>query len=74
MLVAHTVALLALFGYQLCSAIDITTEYGVVRGQVIPVVLETGDFNVNTFWGIHFARAPVGDLRFEVSLLIIKLL
>jgi len=61
------VALLALIGGQLCIAVDIDTEHGPVRGETIPVTLASGDFNVHRFWGIPYARAPVGDLRFEVG-------
>jgi len=50
-----------------CTSIDVSTEYGPVRGQTIPVVLDSGDFNVHSFWGIPYARPPVGDLRFKVS-------
>jgi len=64
---AGLVVLVVLFSGQLCSAIDIITEYGPVRGQSIPVVLESGDFLVHSFWGIPYARPPVGDLRFAVS-------
>jgi len=71
---AGWVTLVALFGGQLCTAIDVITEYGPVRGQTIPVVLESGDFNVHSYWGIPYARSPVGSLRFAVSSLLLKML
>ena len=42
----------------------VMTEFGPVEGLSIP--LHTGDV-IDTFLGIPFARAPVGELRFEVS-------
>ncbi len=46
---------------------DVETEYGTVRGQTIPVELTTGVFNIVSFYGIPFAKPPVGNLRFEVN-------
>ena len=42
----------------------VMTEFGPVEGLSIPI--HTGDV-IDTFLGIPFARAPVGELRFEVS-------
>ena len=61
------VTLLALLDTELCAAIDVQTEYGPVRGHLVPVALESGNFNVHSFLGIPFARSPVGSLRFAVS-------
>ena len=42
----------------------VMTEFGPVEGLSIPI--HTGDV-IDTFLGIPFARAPVAELRFEVS-------
>ena len=42
----------------------VITEFGPVEGLSIPI--HTGDV-IDSFLGIPFARAPVGELRFEVS-------
>jgi carboxylesterase type B len=41
---------------------EVETEYGIVRGQTITL---DDDIQVNSFKAIPFARAPVGELRFE---------
>ena len=42
----------------------VDTTYGPVRGANI--TMNSGDV-IQAFMGIPFARAPVGDLRFEVK-------
>ena len=42
----------------------VDTTYGPVLG--VDVTLNSGDV-IQSFMGIPFARAPVGDLRFAVS-------
>ena len=42
----------------------VLTEFGAVEGISVPI--HTGDV-IDSFLGIPFARAPVGQLRFEVS-------
>ena len=42
----------------------VMTEFGPVQGLSIPI--HTGDV-IDSFLGIPFARAPVGELRFQVS-------
>jgi carboxylesterase type B len=59
--------LTALLGVaQLLGAQDVETIYGTVRGQTMPVEIGLGIVNVTTFWGIRYAKPPVGDLRFEL--------
>ena len=49
---------------------EVDTVYGRVRGQSIP--LSSGNV-IDSYLGIPFARAPVGDLRFEVLFIKIAL-
>ena len=42
----------------------VDTTYGPVQGVDVPLASGTV---IQTFMGIPFARAPVGDLRFEVT-------
>lgn len=46
----------------------VKTEYGTLRGSVYSIVEEgTKNYSkVNVFLGIPFAKAPVGQFRFEV--------
>ena len=52
--------------WQCCFAQDdpeVETKYGRVRGQ--SVYLSSGQ-GIDTFLGVPYAKAPVGDLRFQV--------
>ena len=55
------IAFILIFGYT--SGVDVTTKYGVVRGQTVE--LNTG-IKINTYLGIPFAKPPIGDLRWKV--------
>ena len=46
------------------AVVRVDTVYGPVDGQTI--ALEDGT-EVNSFYGIPFAKPPVGDLRWRVS-------
>ena len=45
---------------------EVDIKYGRVRGQT--VYLSSG-LGINTFLGVPYAKAPLGDLRFEVRYL-----
>ena len=45
-------------------AVTVETKYGPVEGLTIP--LHTGN-SVNSFLAIPFAKPPVGELRWRVS-------
>ena len=42
---------------------EVETAYGTVRGKA--VALSSGS-PINTYLGVPYAKAPVGDLRFQV--------
>jgi len=50
-----------------CAGQDVLTTYGTVRGQTIPVQLTSGLEQITSFYGIPYARPPLGDLRFAVG-------
>ena len=64
----NTALFVAIFIFKAASAQEpspiVQTKYGSVQGKTIP--LHDGN-TVNSFLGIPFARAPVGELRFMVS-------
>ena len=48
------------------EAVTVMTEYGEVRGTVMPFPNATGPIkSVRRFLGIPFAKPPVGELRFR---------
>ena len=51
------------------AAVDVTTKYGVVRGQTLE--LDTG-YKLNTFLGVPFAKPPTGPLRWKVFLKMVE--
>ncbi len=54
------------FCQKLVTSVDVSTEYGIVRGQTVPVYngLETVD--VNSFKGVPFGKSTEGERRFLV--------
>ena len=66
MCVIHLRFIIAFLAFSPCLAVDVTTKYGVVRGQTLE--LDTG-VRVNSFLGIPFAKPPVGVLRWKVGTL-----
>ena len=54
---------LLLSGHAQLDGPIVDTTYGPVRGA--DITMNSGDV-IQAFMGIPFARAPVGDLRFEV--------
>ena len=58
------VTLVAISAAVKAAVVRVDTVYGPVDGQTI--ALEDGT-RVNSFYGIPFAKPPVGDLRWRVS-------
>ena len=58
------VTLVAILAAVKAAIVRVDTVYGPVDGQTI--TLEDGT-EVNSFYGIPFAKPPVGDLRWRVS-------
>ena len=46
------------------SGVEVDTKYGAVEGKTIE--LHNG-ISINSFLGIPFGKAPVGELRWQVS-------
>ena len=46
------------------SGVEVDTKYGAVEGKTVE--LHNG-ISINSFLGIPFAKAPVGDLRWQVG-------
>ena len=52
--------------YIACANPIVNTKYGPVEGISVPI--HTGQF-IDTFMAVPYARPPIGDLRFMVSIL-----
>ncbi len=50
------------------DAVDVNTEYGIVRGQTVPVDNGLDIVNVNTFNAVPFGKSTEGERRFRVRL------
>ncbi len=72
----YSMLLLALalcVGYTL--GVQVETKYGTVEGETIELIdLYHAGISVNTFLSIPFARPPVDELRFAVSIHVITVL
>ena len=61
----HLLAVIVVSCFRRCESEKVTTKLGVIIGSTYKTTIKDVEYRVNTYFGIPYAKPPVGELRFQ---------